>query len=622
MPTPQELMATGQPLPGQDNETTQSRDRENMVKKAQQVIESAQAGSLDQQMQAINDGISILYQTSPNRDQQEALHQLIFRREDLILISKPSFERSMIQQAVSVLLKDLMTIYIFPLDMIGYEQEAWINRIGGKPCLLNQETVNSELLQKVHSRCFSHILMSPEVAVTNEFRKIAISPDFKDSVGLVVVDEAHLAAEWKDSRPAYSRIDALRSFFWDSAPWLACSETLHSTRLRELRGLLSFGDDAKIQRTPIDRPEVLLRLGWIPRGTEKKYTALRFLFCRQEPSEEPLLSPRDVPKTIVFFDSRLDAHRAQEACRHWLANAAPRYDNKSLFDSVKVFHRNTAKTDKNITFAELQKPGRESSIRVVMAAEAPDLVLSNLPDVRRVVIYGIPKSVDPALLWQQTGRASRFNHLPGESIILLDSWAKGERADLTERQRNCLRREALMNPKDTAPSPEEADKERRDTLPDFWYTLCNSDRCLRHQLLDCFDEPVEFRSAINKERCCSNCNNDEYGLRNLDDFCLHRERVPLKETPPMRELKNRLREYAASRVDLVYADAIFPTVPEMFIDPRQLDRLARAAPFIRSCEDMNAVMGSWYFYNTHGEELFEVLQEDIDDIVSSMSNRY
>jgi hypothetical protein len=72
----------------------------------------------------------------------------------------------MILQAVSVLLDKSMSIVILPLDQIGKEQAEYIERIGGRPYFLNADTISNKLLKDVADAKYTHILMSPELAVS------------------------------------------------------------------------------------------------------------------------------------------------------------------------------------------------------------------------------------------------------------------------------------------------------------------------------------------------------------------------------------------------------------------------------------------------------------------------
>lgn len=95
---------------------------EDQVVQAQTIITQAMNKSEDEQKTAIFDAIRLLYPYPPRDGQRDALHHLIYRRKDLILIAKTSFGKSMILQAVSVLCNKSISIVILPLDQIGKEQ--------------------------------------------------------------------------------------------------------------------------------------------------------------------------------------------------------------------------------------------------------------------------------------------------------------------------------------------------------------------------------------------------------------------------------------------------------------------------------------------------------------------
>ena len=109
-----------------------------------------------------------------------------------------------------------------------------------------------------------------------------------------------------------------------------------------------------------------------------------------------------VPKTIVFFDSRKEAYDAIHASRNWLEESdGHQYSKKKQArETVKVFHRDRAKFDKAAIIAEFQRLAEDSPIRVIFATEALGLGV-NLPDVRRVVLYRLPKGEEPAIMWQR-----------------------------------------------------------------------------------------------------------------------------------------------------------------------------------------------------------------------------
>jgi hypothetical protein len=89
-----------------------------IISKAQETIAEALGKGEATEKEAIANAISILYPYKPCNGQIEALHHPIYRRRDLILIAKTPFCKSMILQAVSVLLQKSTTIITLPLDRI------------------------------------------------------------------------------------------------------------------------------------------------------------------------------------------------------------------------------------------------------------------------------------------------------------------------------------------------------------------------------------------------------------------------------------------------------------------------------------------------------------------------
>lgn len=590
----------------------------DMVKKAQDTIASAVAKDEILQKEAVDQAVSYLYPYRPRTGQRDALHHLIYRQKDLILIAKTAFGKSMILQAVSVLLRKSITIVILPLDQIGLEQEEYIRRIGGKPCFLNSETINEKLLTQIQKGHFTHILISPELAIGDKFRTTACNPSFKSKLALVVVDEAHLVSQWgRQFRTAYSQLNQLRSFLGRAIPWFLCSATLDSDTLNTLVKSISFEADITIQRTSIDRPEILIRCGYIPR--KSKFSALRFLFSAEGTSHrEAAFAPHQIPKTVVFFDSKTDAHEALQECRRWLEKSEfHQYSSTLAKETIKVFHRNTAKSDKETIISTFQRPGVESTLRVIFATEALGIGV-NLPDIRRVVQYGIPKGSEPAILWQRGGRASR-DGLDGEMILLIDEWVKGPRSTPITNHKNKSNGSKSLASSQRNDNPDSGegedmgrqiqkltDDQRRGKMPEFWYNLSNTNDCLRAQFLDHFNELDEYRAGIRKDRCCSNCNR-EYQLGKLDQFYLYSERG-IGWTSRSRKVLKHINDWSKEQLPLLFPNRSFIPVIDCVLSHDQREELAKNAHQILSLDDLRTIVGPWRFFDTHGKSLFDILR--------------
>jgi hypothetical protein len=271
------------------------------VRNAQDIVLSARKQPRSEQFAAICDAISLLYPYRPRDSQRDALHHLIYLK-NLILIAKTSFGKSMILQAVSILQDKTISIVILPLNQIGKEQSRYIKQIGGRPCFLNKETINDKVLVDIRNAKYTHILMSPELAVGDQFRGVLSASTFSSKIALVVVDEAHLVAQWgQDFRMDYARLNLLRNILGREVPWFACSATLDSATLSEVIKGIGFDADIKVQRTSIDRPELLLRIGTIPKSTRNKFSSLYFALDPDPSSTSDIVDSSDISKTIIFL---------------------------------------------------------------------------------------------------------------------------------------------------------------------------------------------------------------------------------------------------------------------------------------------------------------------------------
>jgi superfamily II DNA helicase RecQ len=579
------------------------------VTQAQRIIADAKNANEAEQNRAIEEAIQLLYPYPPHQGQRDTLRQLIYKRKDLILIAKTSFGKSMILQAVSILMSKSITVVVLPLDQIGQEQTAYIARIGGRPCILNAETFSQGMLADIQAGKYTHILLSPELAVGDKFHNTATYPGLKERLALVVVDEAHLVSQWgKDFRKEYARVGQLRSLFGNSVPWFACSATLDTETLEKVKKGIGFDEDVTIMRTSIDRPELAIRLGWIPNRTRKTATALRFLFDQGPGTDsESICMQQKIPKTVVFFDTKKEAYAAMHECRKWLQKKH-QYSEKQAKAVIKVFHRDIAKYDKEVYIAEFQKLGENSSVRVIFATEALGMGV-NLPDVRRVVQYGLPKGQEPAIMWQRGGRAGR-DALDGEIILLVDEWVKGPRVDTPPSGKDGQSSQDLDEDESIADQTKARNltlPERRSKLPDFWYTLTNdSGCCLRARFLDHFDEPPEYRNCIRIDRCCSYCN-PELDLGVLDKYYLYNERGNSLNARAKRILE-LLTDWGEGQLAEVFPNPLFQPTVYCFLSEDQLEQLAKDAREILNLDWLRNSLGSWRFFPTHGEKLFKQLR--------------
>lgn len=608
--------------------------QKDSVLEAQELIQLAVDGDKERLYEAINQAIQKLYTYPAREGQLEALRHLVYLRKDLILIAKTSFGKSMILQAVSLLLAKSITLVILPLDQIGVEQTGYIQKIGGRPCFLNAETISSKLLEEIKAGKVTHILLSPELAISERFHSTVTHPGFRDRLALVVVDECHLVSQWgKAFRTEYARLHLLRSLLPRNVPWFACSATLDEKTLGAVIKGLGFAEDVEVLRKSINRPELLIQTALIPKNAHKKASALRFLFD-SDPGQ-PVLHPSQIPKTLVFFDSKKDAYTATDGCRYWLQhNQQPEYGEanrrsytpQQALDTVKVFHSCTAQIDKEAMIEELRKPGSESKLRVLMTTEALALGV-DLQDIETVVIYRLPKNLQPATLWQRGGRACRSGQ-KGRIVILADKWVYGDRHQQPIRRRhdameNELGEEVALadsdgeieEEADTETLPKRGhltDKDRRTNLPEFWYNLFNKPGCIRKQFLNFFQEPDEYRDEKASDRCCSNCN----AVHQLVDPTRYLyNQLGRKATAADQFITDRLKNWAQDHCAEAFPHGDFEPDGSSILTQDQCLQLAR---YIQEASlshlqaqvcDLERILGKWPWSNQFADELLAVLKE-------------
>ncbi|OCK90892.1 uncharacterized protein K441DRAFT_731042, partial [Cenococcum geophilum 1.58] len=174
-----------------------------------------------------------------------------------MLVAKTSFGKSMIMQALPCLVPNAVVIIVLPLNAIGSEQVKKIAKLPYvRPVHVWEKTISAELIEDIRTGSYTHILISPELLVSDKLHKVLIDPIFRSHVALVVVDEVHLLADWGETfRIAYTQLFKVRSVLVDK-PWFACTATLDPSTFRTVCKLAGFKPNIQVIKTPIDRPEL------------------------------------------------------------------------------------------------------------------------------------------------------------------------------------------------------------------------------------------------------------------------------------------------------------------------------------------------------------------------------
>jgi len=125
------------------------------------------AQTIETKENKIRELVVAIFGFEPRPKQLEALVCVIAERKDLILIAKTSFGKSLIPQAIPLLLPGKVIICILPLNVIGEEQIEKMARLpGAKPIHIRADNVDQKgLLLSVCQGAYTHIYISPELLI-------------------------------------------------------------------------------------------------------------------------------------------------------------------------------------------------------------------------------------------------------------------------------------------------------------------------------------------------------------------------------------------------------------------------------------------------------------------------
>jgi Helicase conserved C-terminal domain/DEAD/DEAH box helicase len=426
--------------------------------------------------------IRILFVIKPGSRQKprylqiRTLRRLIYGHGDTLLMARTGYGKSIIFHAYSILTGKI-TLQIIPLDKLGDEQQHDIQKLhGSNPCLLNAKSKEPDLLPRIITGEFTHVLLGPEQASTEGFREALKDPRLQARIGLVAIDECHLVKQWGEGfRETYSILHELRSILREEVVWFGCTATLdQATEDAILRngGFRPLGDrpyETEVLRTSINRTDLSLCVCPIPRKQLGKWDPLFFLL---DNATGPLgaATPEQIPKTIVFVDSIEKDEGLANWIRDHLINKTslsskssksslpsepgsvdnnnsdddiepspstespessavppkPRYsqdnENPSLnvYNIITTYNSDVCEYDQSVRYAEFLKPS--SSIRIIIATTSLGMGV-NVPDVERVVVWKFPRGRQPADVWQRVGRGGRGEGRTSIAYVFLPYWA-------------------------------------------------------------------------------------------------------------------------------------------------------------------------------------------------------
>src|SRR5947208_3527590 len=208
--------------------------------------------------------------------QWDAIEQLVVRRGRVLVVQRTGWGKSAVYFVATRLLRDRgagPTVLISPLLALMRNQIQMAARAGVHAATINSENRDDwdEIEARVRAGAVDILLISPERLNNVRFRRDAL-PDLVQTVGLLVVDEAHCISDWgHDFRPDYRRITRILQLLPRGVPVLCTTATANDRVVNDIVDQL--GRDLQVVRGPLDReslvlaavdlPEQAQRLAWL-----------------------------------------------------------------------------------------------------------------------------------------------------------------------------------------------------------------------------------------------------------------------------------------------------------------------------------------------------------------------
>lgn len=315
------------------------------------------------------------------RPGQKEIIQNILEGRDTLAVMPTGGGKSLCYQ-IPALIFDGITVVVSPLISLMQDQVGALLENGVSAAFLNS-TLNLDEYKKtvraIKSGGAKLLYLSPEALATERVKSILREADVP--VSCVTIDEAHCISEWgHDFRPDYMEIAAFRNEFKD-----AVCLALTATATKQVQADI-------VRNLKLKKPAVLV----------SSFNRSN-IFLNVQPRTDGL-------GQIVEF---LQDHKEQSGIIYCLSRKEVDSITQELQErgfSAMSYHAGLSDEER----ADHQNKFIKSQVDVIVATVAFGMGI-NKPDVRFVIHYALPKSIEE--YYQEIGRAGR-DGLASEALLL------------------------------------------------------------------------------------------------------------------------------------------------------------------------------------------------------------
>ena len=331
----------------------------------------------------------------PLKEQIEVLRRLDDGL-DIVLIARCGWGKSLIFQAFSLLptQHNSITIIISPLKAVEEDQCSDTKALqGARPCVINGENNTFELRRAIAEGCYTHIWMSPEIALGKDMHMVFGHEIFRSRIKLLAVDELHCVAsdQWGLFRADFQMLGTLRARLPDQVVCFGTTATLTTVAWQEICQCVGFKPTTYTITTSIDRPNVFIFAEAVTNTmSEIQHRIILFIWSIFK-------STQVIPKAVFYVRTVAATTNLRRTICKWLCKAG--MAKAEAFRTVREFHGQLT----DATRYEIFDGFKKGYHRVICATTAFGFGV-NPPDAMIIVQEG---RTNPVEAWQKGGRAAR-----------------------------------------------------------------------------------------------------------------------------------------------------------------------------------------------------------------------
>ncbi len=315
--------------------------------------------------------------------QWEAIDAVVNRRERLLVVERTGWGKSSVYFIATRALRDAgrgMTLIVSPLLALMRNQLVAAERLGITAHSINSTNTSDwpELIRQLQTNSTDALLISPERLANEQFYSEVLYP-LSNSIGMLVVDEAHCISDWgHDFRPDYKRIVNVIRVLPKTTAVIGTTATANSRVVGDVVDQLG---GLRVQRGNLMRRSLHLQCMRLPTQSERLAWLAEHI--------------GSLPGTgIIYTLTKRDAQRVANWLQQHGILAEP------YFSGV----RSERHDDTNECRLDLEDKLQRNQLKALVATTALGMGYDK-PDLGFVVHFQTPSSI--IAYYQQVGRAGR-----------------------------------------------------------------------------------------------------------------------------------------------------------------------------------------------------------------------